>query len=114
MSGLSLQEREVLSDCSKCIMTKCVHKGCFRRLPREIGGLELCPNITAAKQNRREFAVVVRCYFHNDDAMEKHIVRYADETLKDRVSSKFDYNAACYDQYIEYNLSYNEARKHVE
>jgi hypothetical protein len=32
-------------DCSKCESESCPHRGAFRRLPRIIGGLGLCPNL---------------------------------------------------------------------
>ena len=33
-------------DCSKCEHKEnCIHKGAYRRLPQEIGGLGLCKNL---------------------------------------------------------------------
>lgn len=45
--GRIMKEHELrdMCDCSKCKRRNCPHRGAFRRLPREEGGLGLCPNL---------------------------------------------------------------------
>lgn len=108
---ITLGEKEVLSNCSKCVVKGCEHKGCFRRLARENGGLELCYNIIAAKQNKREFAVVERYYDYG--SCTAYIIRYANEFEKECIPGKYIYNEACYDQYITYDLNFEEVRERL-
>jgi len=37
-------------NCGKCI-NPCIHKGAYRRLPKEIGGLGLCENLNKKKKD---------------------------------------------------------------
>lgn len=44
MKEYGLKDDE-LCDCSECKRRNCPHRDAFRRLPREKGGLGLCPNL---------------------------------------------------------------------
>ena len=37
-------------NCCRCERKECIHRGAYRRLPQEIGGLGLCPNLKAKGQ----------------------------------------------------------------
>lgn len=37
--------------CLACPRKDCVHRECYRRLPRSVGGLGLCPNLKARGDN---------------------------------------------------------------
>ena len=42
-------EEYLACDCTRCREKECVHRGCFRRLPKIDGGLGLCPNLAKFK-----------------------------------------------------------------
>lgn len=109
---ITLKDKEALANCAKCVVKNCIHKDCFRRLAKEVGGLELCHNIVAAKQNKSEFAVVERYYDYGKCTAD--MIRYTDEFEKECITGKYIYNEACYDQYVTYELSFNEALERIK
>lgn len=49
---MKIEETEMLKKlfyCPECKNEKCIHRDAFRRMPREIGGLGLCPNLKIKK-----------------------------------------------------------------
>lgn len=108
---ISLEEKKVLSDCVKCVVSNCVYKDDYKRAVKNSSKLELCLNVVAANENKREFAVIERYYDYG--GATAFISRYTNGYEKDRISGKYIYNEACYDQYIEYDLTFTEARELV-
>ena len=52
ISELSIKED--LCRCDKCnVNASCIHKGAFRRLPRELHGLGLCPKLREYEKNNK-------------------------------------------------------------
>ncbi len=43
------------ADCWKCTTEDCLHREAFRRHPREIGGLDLCPGFQGALDVKEDF-----------------------------------------------------------
>jgi hypothetical protein len=108
---ITLEEKNELTTCAKCVIKDCIHKYCFRRLAKEEGGLELCPNLIAAIQNKREFAVIER--YDNYGNATAFVAHYTNDDEKDRITGKYIYNEACYDQYITYDLNFDEVRERI-
>lgn len=38
-------EQYMMCYCPKCKEKECIHRECFRRMPKAVGGLGLCPNL---------------------------------------------------------------------
>jgi len=45
MESEGIKVMKELCYCPKCEKTECIHRDTYRRMPREIGGLGLCPNL---------------------------------------------------------------------
>lgn len=43
-SGISYEEFKKYY-CPNCTAENCIHRECYRRVPKSIGGLGLCPNL---------------------------------------------------------------------
>ena len=41
-------------NCCRCEREECIHREAYRRLPQEIGGLGLCPNLKASERQQTE------------------------------------------------------------
>lgn len=50
----NLYELENYVDCIGCTKKDCPHRNAFRRLPRELGGLGLCPGKETKQEVKEE------------------------------------------------------------
>jgi hypothetical protein len=48
---MSLEMKKMLCYCPHCNRKECIHRDAYRRMPKEVGGLELCPKFKEVEKN---------------------------------------------------------------
>ena len=73
-------------DCTECAREDCIHREAYRRLPLEVGGLSLCPNLKGknklnSKENKRNYKFFREDKEMKDEATLKFIADVLDTYL---------------------------------